>query len=327
MYPGGTKLQSVWLTSKERGRGSSLMDSGAALGNAVGGPLVVLFMAWLGGWRGALIGAGIITMLVATGAWRFLKGTPDTNPRVNQAERDYVNAALAEEYETARKSSGGLLRKIGAADYLANRNFWCMLIGFYAVDAFWYGVMTWGPSYLSATQHLDVKGIGGSVLLIFGTGVVAELIGGFVTDKWRQSGASANLVMRTLIGVLALGMAVSMYFLSQATSLAAALFWLTAAVSFERWAGMLFFVIPPAISQREHVGTVTGCMNFTGNMAGVITPICVGLIVSATGSYFGALMMFVAFGVVILLSAAFMDFTKKVGSDNPMEVPSQPAAV
>ena len=64
IYPGGTKLQSVWLTSKERARGSSLMDTGAALGNAVGGPLVILFLAWFGGWRGALIGTGIVSKAI-----------------------------------------------------------------------------------------------------------------------------------------------------------------------------------------------------------------------------------------------------------------------
>ncbi|HMM19308.1 MAG TPA: MFS transporter [Selenomonadales bacterium] len=314
IYPGGTKLQSVWLTSKERARGSSLMDSGAALGNAVGGPLVILFMTWFGGWRGALIGAGIVTLAVAAMSWRFIKGTPETNPRVNQSERDYIKNALAEEYEGSKTAGGSILKNVGIRDYLTSRNFWCMLIGFFAIDAYWFGLMTWGPNFLADTQKLDIKTIGGSVLLIFGTGAVVELIGGMVTDKWRQTG-DINTVMRTLLGLLAIGMSVSMYFLSKATTLTAALAWLTIGVSFERWAGMLFFVIPPAISQRNHVGTVAGCMNFVGNLAGVFTPICIGLIVSLTGSYNGALMMFVGFGIMILVSALFLDFSKKVGSD------------
>ena len=44
MYPASTKLQSVWLTSKERGRGAAVFDSGAAMGTAIGGPIVVLFV-------------------------------------------------------------------------------------------------------------------------------------------------------------------------------------------------------------------------------------------------------------------------------------------
>ena len=53
-------------------------------------------------------------------------------------------------------------------------------------------------------------------------------------------------------------------------------------------------------------------MLFTGNLAGIITPICIGLIVSLTGSYNGALMMFVGFGLLILLAALLLDFGKKV---------------
>lgn len=325
IYPGGTKLQSVWLTSKERARGSSLMDSGAALGNAVGGPLVILFMAWFGGWRGALIGAGVITLLIALGSWRFIQGNPDTNPRVNQLERDYIKNTLAEEYEMAKNADGSLLRKVGFTDYLTSTNFWLMLIGFFAIDAYWFGIMTWGPNFLAKTQNLDIKAIGGSVLIIFGTGAVVELIGGWVTDKWRQTG-DINTVMRTLLGVLAIGMAVSMYFLSKATTLTEAIAWLTIGVSFERWAGMLFFVIPPAISQREHVGTVAGCMNFVGNLAGVLTPIIIGFILSLTGSFDGALMMFVGFGIMILISAVFLDFSKKVGSDLPPVKPAKSEA-
>jgi len=312
MYPGGTKLQSVWLTSKERGRGSALMDTGAALGNAVGGPLVILFIAWFGGWRGALIGAGILTIVIAGLSWRFLKSGPEANPRVNQAELDHIKTALAEEYDVDKNVDGSTMKSVGYKDYLFSLNFWCMCIGFYAIDAYWYGLMTWGPSYLAATLHVDIKTIGGSVLLIFGTGAVVELIGGVITDKWRQTGARANTVMRTLLAVLAIGMAGSMYFLTKVTTLTEALICLTVAVSFERWAGMLFFVIPPAISQRNHVGTVAGCMLFSGNFAGIITPICIGLIVSLTGSYNGALMMFIGFGLLILLAALLLDFDKKV---------------
>ncbi len=314
IYPGGTKLQSVWLTSKERARGSALMDSGCAWGNAIGGPLVVLFMAWLGGWRGALIGVGILTIIIAGLAWRFIKGTPETNPRINEAERSYIKNSLAEEYEFGKKADGSVLRTSGIKDYLRSRNFWCMLIGFFAMDAYWYGLMTWGPNYLSSTQHLNIASIGGSMLLIFGTGAIVELIGGVVTDKWRQT-ASMNKVIRTLMGVLAIGMTISMYFLSKATSISGALVWLTVGVAFCRWTGMLFFVIPPAISQRNHVGTVAGTMNFVGNVAGVITPIVVGFIVSLTRSYNLAFMTFMGLAILIVVCALLFDFSKKVGSE------------
>lgn len=310
MYPVSTKLQAIWLTSKERGRGAAIFDSGAAMGNAIGGPIVILFMAWFGGWRGALIGAGILTVIIAWGAWHALKGNPDTNPRVNQAERDYLKTELAQEYES---NKGGV--SVGAKHYLTNFTFWMMCIGYYCICSFWFGIMTWGPNYLSAEQHLDLKSIGGAVFIIYGVGVVVEVIGGFLTDYWRKKGGDINTVMRTLLFVQGIGMAAGMYCVSRASSVAEVLVWLTIAVAFERVAGCLYWNVPAAIAQRKDVGTVAGCMNMSGNLAGVVTPIIIGLIVSLTGSYYWALMMFVGFGIAISLVSLLLDYGTKIGSE------------
>jgi ACS family D-galactonate transporter-like MFS transporter len=320
IYPGGTRLMSVWLTPEERGRGSSLLDSGSLFGNAIGGPIVIVFSAWMGGWRGALIGAGLVTLFVSAFCWRFLKGSPDTNPRVNQAECEYIKKALAKEIKSSKNANGLPKQNTGIRDYLKSLNFWCMMIGFYAMDSYWFGLMTWGPSYLSATHHLNIKALGGAVMVIFGVAAIAELIGGLITDKWRKSGASVDTVIRTLLGLLAMGMMISMYCLSKTTSLVEVCVCLAVGASLVKWAAMLFFVIPSAITQREHLGTVTGAMNCSGNIGGIVTPICVGLIVSFMKSYDWALMMFIGFGAIVLLSALLFNLNNKIEAGLPAQV-------
>ena len=322
MYPASTKLQSIWLTSKERGRGVAVFDSGAAMGAALGGPIVVLFVAWFGGWRGALIGAGLLTIVVAAVAWRFIRGTPDTNPRVNQAERDYLKKALSEEYDGQAVAGA----KVNAKVYLTSANFWLMCVGYYCVGSFWFGIMTWGPSYLSSALHLDIKSIGGAIFIIYGVGVVVEIAGGWFTDKWRQRGADINMVMRTLLVVWGVGMALGMYMVSRSTSVVEALVWLTVAVGFERVAGCLYWSIPPAIAQRKDVGAIAGCMNLAGNIAGVLTPIIIGFVVSKTNSYDLALMMFVGCGLGISVASFFIDYGRKIGSAAPLAVDATQAA-
>jgi ACS family D-galactonate transporter-like MFS transporter len=311
MYPGAAKMQSVWLTSKERGRGAAVFDSGAAMGSALGGPIVVLFVAWFGGWRGALIGAGILTMVIAVACYRFIQGTPDTNPRVNQAERDYLKKALTEEYEKQADSGGA---KVGAKDYLTSANFWLMCLGYYCVGSFWFGIMTWGPSYLSQSLHLDIKSIGGAIFIIYGVGVVVEICGGFLIDKWRQGGADINTAMRTLLVAMGIGMAGGMWMVTRSTTVVQALAWLTVAVSFERVAGCLYWSVPAAISQRKDVGTIAGCMNLAGNIAGALTPIIIGFIVASTGSFDLVLLMFLGFGLGISVFSLFINYGRKIGS-------------
>ncbi|MEW9669432.1 MFS transporter [Ammoniphilus sp. 3BR4] len=198
VFPGGAKLQSVWLTSKERGRGATLLDSGAPLGTAIGGPIIIAFMTWFGGWRGALIGAGILTIIIAWLCYLVIKGTPETNPRVNEAEREYIRRALEEEYEANKKQA---VLNVGMKTYLSSRNFWGMCLGWFSFNTVFYGLMTWGPNYLAETQNLDIKSIGSSILIIFGAGFVGELVGGWVVDKWRENGGNHNTVMRTVFGI------------------------------------------------------------------------------------------------------------------------------
>jgi MFS transporter, ACS family, D-galactonate transporter len=44
-------------------------------------------------------------------------------------------------------------------------------------------------------------------------------------------------------------------------------------------------------------------MNFAGDIAGIVVPVIVGLIVSATGSYYLVLMVFAAAGAGLFLSS------------------------
>jgi ACS family D-galactonate transporter-like MFS transporter len=309
VFPGGSKLQTVWLSSKERGRGSTLLDGGAPLGTAIGGPIIVVFMAWFDGWRGALIGTGLLTLVVAWLAWLLIKGTPETNKRTNEAEREYIKNALDEEYEAAKKHTGG---SVGAKSYLKARNFWCMCLGNFSFSTVWYGLLTWGPSYLAKTQNIDIKTLGFSTLIIFGVGFVGEIIGGLIADNWRAKGGNFNTVMRTMLAISGIMTSISIYLLGHVASLTMAITLLSVSLFFIRWCGLLWS-IPAAISHREHVGIVGGSMNFTGTLAGVLTPIYIGLIVSATGSYFIALMVFVVAGLLLAASTSLINYSKKVG--------------
>ena len=309
IMPAGAKLQGVWLPSKERARGATIIDSGAPLGTAVGGPIIIAFMAWFGGWRGALIGAGILTIILGIFCYYILKGNPATHKGVNQAEREYIQAHLAEEYEAAQKETK---TKLNAGTYLTSKNFWGMCLGWFSFNTVFYGLLTWGPSFLAKTQNIDIKAIGFSTLVIFGCGFIGELIGGVVVDKWREAGGKYNTVMKTCFAIAGLATAASIFILSRATSLTMAIATLSTALFFLRWAG-IFWSVPAAIGQRHHVGVLGGCMNFAGNIAGVITPIYIGLIVKFTGSFHAGLMIFVGAGILLAIAGSIINYEKKIG--------------
>lgn len=314
IYPAGGKLQSVWLTSTERGRGAALLDAGSAIGNAIGAPLCALFMVWLDGWRGALFGTGVLTILVVLMCRKLVSGTPETSTLVNEAEREYLRKAFEEEdgidAANAKEQDGSALK-----GYLKDRSFWGVCLGFFAYDAFWYGLMTWGALYLAATQHLDIKGLGGAIFIIYGVGVLGGLGGGALTDRWRRNaGADSNSVLHKLLPVLGILIAIPMYLLSVVTDVYSAVALLTIAMFFEKWAGCTYWSMPAIVSPRQHSGAVGGAMNFWGNLGGAIVPIVVGFIVGTTGSYFWALMLFVGLAIALGIIPLFIDFNKKIGA-------------
>lgn len=317
IYPSGGKLQSVWLTKNERGKGAALMDVGSALGNAVGAPLCALFVAFLDGWRGALIAAGVLTIVVVLACKPIISSTPDTNKSINEAEREYLRKAFEEEdaesltgQEEIKQQSGSMFKK-----YITSRSFWGLCLGFGAYDAFWYGLMTWGALYLAAVHGMNIKDLGWSIFLIYGVGAVGQMVGGYVTDKIRQSSADSNKTMRRLFPVLGVLIAAPMYLLSVATDIYFAVAMLCISMFFEKWCGSMFWSLPSIVADRALTGTLSGIMNMFGNVGGAVVPIVVGVIVGATGSYYWALMLFIALALGTGLFPTLIHFDKKIGME------------
>lgn len=316
IYPAGAKLQSIWLPVTERSRGSALVDVGSSLGNAFGAPLVALFVLWLDGWREALIAIGILTAIIVVICGRRLMTTPDTNKDVNEAEREYIKNALQEEWK-ANQDNKKEKSKVNLKKYFGYKSFWGMCFGFTCGNCIAYGLMTWGPLYLATVHHLNIKDLGGALFIIYGVSVLGGLLGGTTTDimKRKFGKEKYNLIMRGTLCMIGVATATAMFFLSQATSIYMAIVCITIALFFQKWSGCLYWTMPAALSQREHIGAVGGCMNCVGNIGGAIIPLVIGAIVGSTGSYFLAILLFSCFGLGIGLCSLLFNFNKKVGED------------
>lgn len=182
------------------------------------------------------------------------------------------------------------------------------------MDCFWYGLMTWGPMYLSQVFKVNILTIGTSIFIIFGVGVVGELFGGFLIDYLRIKGFDSNKVVKVTLGTLGILMAISMFLLSHAATITLAIIYLSFSMFCERWVACTFWMMPASISQRDDVGIVAGTMNALGNVGGAIVPILVGLIVMATGNYYWAIILFLCFALGISIFPLLVNLNKKVGA-------------
>jgi ACS family D-galactonate transporter-like MFS transporter len=186
-----------------------------------------------------------------------------------------------------------------------------MCLGWMFFNVTFYGLLTWMPTYLFKVHNLDIKALGGASFIIFFSGFVGELIGGWIGDRWRSGGGSPNLVYRTLFGIAAVMVTISIFLVAYTSDAIMVVVLLSSTLFFLRWCGM-YWVIPAALAGRERAGFLGGCMNLGGNIAGITTPIIIGFIVQATGSYFLALMYFAAAGIALLICSTLIDYSRRL---------------
>jgi len=176
-----------------------------------------------------------------------------------------------------------------------------LALGFASYNYTFYLLLTWLPSYLSTTLHVDLlhSALYTSVPWLFAT-FTDLAIGGWLVDSLIQRGWNPVRVRQVvLIGGTALGLGI--LGTAHAHSPATALFWISMSIGGLSAASPVGWSIPSLIAPRESVGTLGGILNFCNQLAGIAAPIVTGYIVQATHSFSGA---FAAATVFLLIGIA-----------------------
>ncbi|MGY2049711.1 MFS transporter [Methylobacterium sp. JK268] len=285
LFPAGAKLNAIWLSPQERGRGAVLMDSGSPLGAAFGGVIISFLILALESWRLAFLAAGLGTIALGALAWRTLRDDPALHPQVNAAEREIIRAAPAG------------ARPVEAPPRIAPRSLAGLMLGRMAWAMINFGLLTWGPSYLAQARGFDLKQMGSATFVIFLSGMAGSLFAGFTADALFARGWPRAVVYRGMLGLSGLAIFVTFVALPQVANPVGAVALLSVTLFFLYW-GSLYWSLPPLLAPAGKVGLVGGIMNFAGSASGIAVPIITGLILQATGAYLAVLMFFAACALV-----------------------------
>ncbi|MBL5978137.1 MFS transporter [Comamonas sp. NyZ500] len=307
IYPAGGKLNGIWMTQNERGRGATLLDGGAPLGAALGALIIAGLLTHFDSWRVSFVVAGVGTMIAGVFAWWYIRNHPREHAGVNEAEAAFIEEAHAADLAAEPAHASGKVM-----DFFKYRSVWGMFFGWMCFNALFYGLLTWMPTYLSKVHGMDIKQMGGAVFIMFFSGFVGEMVGGWIADKWKAAGASQAKVLRTLFGIASIIATVAIYNVARFKDPVTIVILLSVTLFFLRWCG-LFWCVPSILGTRKRVGFLGGVMNLGGNFAGIGVPILVGVIVQATGSYDMAMMLFAAAGAgLFVCSSIVIDYSKKI---------------
>jgi MFS family permease len=160
-----------------------------------------------------------------------------------------------------------------------------LALGFGSYNYVFYLLLTWLPSYLSRSLHINLlqSFLYTGVPWLFAT-FTDLIVGGWLVDALIQRGWNANLVRKVvLIGGTALGLGI--LGAAGAHTPTQALLWISVSIGGLAAAAPVGWSIPSLIAPRGRVGTLGGILNFANQISGIAAPIATGYLVTARHSF------------------------------------------
>ncbi|HLZ90702.1 MAG TPA: MFS transporter [Candidatus Acidoferrum sp.] len=309
-FPAYSKATGYWFPKDERSGATAVFDAGAKFSSAIGIPILGVVLLHFG-WRWNFAATGLISVLFLALFYAFYRN-PSEDKLLSGSEREYIARGGAQPEDRLRAEKGAPLLYL-----LRQRSVWGLTLGFASYNYSFYLLLSWLPSYLSSTHHIDLlhSALYTSVPWLIATATNLA-VGGWLVDALIQRGRNPVRVRQAiLIGGTALGLGI--LGAANAHSASAALFWISISIGGLAAASPVGWSIPSLIAPRESVGTLGGILNFGNQLAGIAAPIATGYIVQATHSFFWA---FAAAGMVLIIGIAAYVFL--LGSMAPVPEPA-----
>jgi MFS transporter, ACS family, D-galactonate transporter len=278
-FPANAKAIGHWFPHHERSFATACFDSAAKLASAIGIPLMGVFLL-LAGWRWSFALTGVISFAYFLLFWRVYR-EPSEDPLLTKAERDYIeNSDGANETNTQPNATEHSLFHLLTVPKVIG-----LALGSGAYNYVFYLLLTWLPTYLSASLHIDLlhSFIYTSVPWLIAT-ATDLLIGGLLVDHLVRRGANGSTVRRIIL-VVGTAFGLGIFGAAHAPNATFALFWISLSIGGLAAAAPVMWSLPSLIASRPNVGKVGGIINFAGQISGICAPIITGYVVQSQHSY------------------------------------------
>ena len=287
-FPSNSRVLGTWFPQAERARATGVYSVGQYFGLAFLSP-VLFWIAAAFGWRALLIIVGAAGILFGFVWYAFYRDPHES--RANQAERDYIVAGGG-----VGSGSGVRFEWRHISFLLRQRQILGASIGQFASNSTLVFFLTWFPTYLATERQMGWIKVGFFTILPFIAACVGVLTGGVCSDLLLRHTGSANIARKLPIitGLLLASTIVIANFVTGDTLVIA----IMSVAFFGQGMCNLGWTLLTDVAPKELMGLSAGVFNLCANLAGIVTPLVVGFIVGATGSFVWALAFI---GIVALL--------------------------
>ncbi len=274
-FPTATRAMQLWFPKSERGIVHGVTHSFSRFAVAIV-PFIAVSIMIAFGWRWIFYVFGVMGLLWSAAFYFLYRNLPEEHGRVNLSELAHIRG----------RDPDGAIATVNLHRHLAppwriifrSPNMWYIAAGY---CCFYYGTyfyVTWFPAYLLEYRHLSLKAVGTLASLPLLAGMVADVVGGTLTDTVYRKTGRLKFARRV---VAAPAMLISGVFLipaAMAHSVWMAILCLTASLFFLELVISPSWAVPMDVG-GQYSGTVSGVMNMAGSLAASLSPIIFGLLV------------------------------------------------
>ena len=292
-FPANSRVLASWFPQHERARANATYGVGQYAG--IGFFSVPLFLiAQTFGWRGLFAIVGILGVLFGVLWWQVYRD-PTQSTTVNDAEMRYIEAGGGE-------YKGQPLRfnwsQVGTL--LRYRQVLGACIGQFGGNSTQVFFLTWFPTYLVSARGMTFINAGLYASIPYVAAAAGVLTGGFLSDYLLKKTGSANIARKlpVVTGLfLASTIIIANYVPAGANNAVIAVMSLA---FFGQGMTNLGWTVLSDIAPKQVIGLAAGIFNFSANVAGILTPLVIGVALGMTGSFVGPL---IYIAVVALIGA------------------------
>jgi ACS family D-galactonate transporter-like MFS transporter len=298
-FPANARICGTWFPQHERARANGVYSIGQYVGLAVFGSVLVWIMTEFG-WRALFFLVGSIGVLFGF-IFAYFYRDPDASTTVNQAELDHIAAGGGLGSKQPERTRFAWSQVVTLLKY---RQIVGACLGQFGGNSTMVFFLTWFPTYLATERHMSWLKSGFLPSLPFLAAAVGVLFGGWASDKLLTVTGSANIARKTplIVGLLGAATIIGANYVDDNRVVIA----IMSFAFFCQGMTNLGWTLIADIAPKNLMGVTGGVFNFAANVAGIATPVVIGAVVSATGSFFGGLVYTGAVALVGALSYVFI---------------------